>query len=163
VKVNQRGHPLTFHPGSRFILDQGHENMTMRIGTLADAAGVNIPTVRYYERRGIIAEPPRTASGYRQYDEGVVDRIRFIRRVQDLGFTLEEIEDLLALRVNDPASCGAVADASRAKLATVESKIRELDRLRAILSGLVRACEERETTEECPDNGPWHNGPGRQG
>lgn len=124
--------------------------MGMTIGRMAEAAGVNVPTVRYYERRGIIAEPPRTASGYRQYDEAVVERIRFIRRAQDLGFALEEIEDLLALRVDDPAACGTVEAATRAKLDSVESKLRELERLRAILRGLVRSCEQREQTAECP-------------
>lgn len=124
--------------------------MAMTIGRLAEAAGVNVPTIRYYERRGIIAEPPRTASGYRQYPEETVDRIRFIRRAQDLGFTLEEIGDLLELRVDDPGACDAVEGATRMKLESVESKIRELERLRAILRGLVRACAERERTGACP-------------
>lgn len=124
--------------------------MGMTIGALSEAAGVNVSTVRYYERRGIIPEPPRTASGYRQYGEDVVTRIRFIRRAQDLGFTLEEIDDLLALRVADPAACEAVGATTRAKLDSVESKIRELERLRSILRALVRSCEARERTDECP-------------
>lgn len=124
--------------------------MTMTIGTLAQAAGVKVPTVRYYERRGIIAEPPRTRSGYRQYEQAVVDRIRFIKRAQDLGFALEQIEDLLALRVDGPASCETVEEATRAQLDSVESKIRELDRLRAVLRELVRSCEDRKRTGSCP-------------
>lgn len=124
--------------------------MTMMIGRLAEAAGVKVPTIRYYERRGIIAEPPRSRSGYRQYGEGAVDRIRFVKRAQELGFTLEEIEDLLALRVEDPTSCESVEEATRSKLASVESKIRELERLRAVLRGLVRSCEDRERTSACP-------------
>jgi Hg(II)-responsive transcriptional regulator len=124
--------------------------MSMTIGTLAEKAGVNVPTVRYYERRGIIPEPPRTSSGYRQYEEGVVHRIRFIRRAQNLGFTLEEIEELLALRVEDPDACDAVERATRARLESVESKIAELERLQAVLTRLVRSCEERQITEECP-------------
>lgn len=124
--------------------------MTMTIGKLADSAGVNVPTVRYYERRGIIAEPPRTDSGYRQYDEGTVSRIRFIKRAQDLGFTLDEIQDLLALRVEDPAACQAVESATRTKLVSVKSKIRELERLQTVLRRLVHSCEERERTAECP-------------
>ncbi len=124
--------------------------MAMTIGTLAEAAGVNVPTVRYYERRGIIAEPPRTASGYRQYDEDVVDRIRFIKRAQALGFALDEIEDLLGLRVDDPAACERVEETTWAKLDSVESKIRELERLRTILRELARSCEERERTGPCP-------------
>ena len=122
----------------------------MTIGQLAQAAGVEVSTVRYYERRGIIAEPSRAASGYRQYDETVVNRIRFIRHAQDLGFTLEEIEELMGLRVDDPSSCGPVEEATRAKLRSVDSKIRELQRLRSVLARLVRACEDREQTSECP-------------
>lgn len=124
--------------------------MGMKIGSVAEAAGVEVSTVRYYERRGLLAEPPRTASGYRQYDETVIDRIRFVRQAQDLGFTLEEIEELLALRVEDPSSCGVVEEATRAKLRSVDAKIRELERLRGVLARLVCACEAKEATEECP-------------
>ena len=124
--------------------------MGMKIGSVAEAAGVEVSTVRYYERRGLLAEPPRAASGYRQYDEVVIDRIRFVRRAQDLGFTLEETEELLALRIEDPSSCRVVEEATRAKLRSVEAKIRELERLRGVLTRLVGACEAKETTEECP-------------
>ena len=122
----------------------------MRIGALAEAAGVNIPTVRYYERRGIIPRPPRTSSGYRRYDQDVLDRIRFIKRAQDLGFTLEEIGDLLALRVDDRRACGVVEAATRAKLADVQAKLRDLQRLRNVLTRLVRSCQEKIPTNECP-------------
>lgn len=124
--------------------------MAMTIGTLAEAAGVTVPTVRYYERRGIIEEPPRTAAGYRQYDEGTVRRIRFVRQAQDLGFTLDEIEQFLSLRVDDPACAGVVEQAARVRLERVESKIMELERLRRVLERLVRACEDRVTTSEFP-------------
>lgn len=124
--------------------------MGMTISSLAEAAGVNVATVRYYERRGIIANPPRTSAGYRQYDESVVDRIRFVRRAQGLGFGLDEIEELLDLRVHEPESCSVVAEATQAKLVSVESKIRELERLKGVLQSLVRACQQREQTRECP-------------
>lgn len=124
--------------------------MSMTIGALAEAAGVNVPTVRYYERRGIIPRPPRTSSGYRRYDQAFLDRIRFIRRAQELGFTLEEIGDLLALRVDDRRACSIVEEATRAKLADVQAKIRDLQRLRNVLNRLVRSCQEREPTNECP-------------
>lgn len=124
--------------------------MGMTIGTVAGAAGVNVPTVRYYERRGIIPEPPRTPSGYRQYDEAVVDRIRFVKRAQDLGFTLEEIEELLGLRVNDPRACAAVEEATLGKLRSVDQKIAELERLRSVLRTLVRSCDDRQPTDDCP-------------
>jgi Hg(II)-responsive transcriptional regulator len=122
----------------------------MKIGSVAEAAGVEVSTVRYYERRGLLAEPPRTASGYRQYNETVINRIRFVRQAQHLGFTLEEIEELLALGVEDPSSCGVVEEATREKIRSVDAKIRELKRLRSVLARLVRACEAKEATEECP-------------
>lgn len=122
----------------------------MTMGSVADAAGVKVPTVRYYERRGMIAEPPRSPAGYRQYDGALVDRIRFIKRAQRLGFTLDEIDELLALRVDRPASCPAVEDATLAKLRSVEAKIGELERLRSALARLVQACRRRAMTEDCP-------------
>lgn len=124
--------------------------MAMRIGSVAHAAGVEVSTVRYYERRGLLAEPARTDSGYRQYEESAIERIRFVRHAQDLGFTLEEIEELLGLRVDDPSSCEAVEHATRVKLGSVDAKIRELRRLRGVLAALVRACEEKEPTAQCP-------------
>lgn len=134
--------------------------MGMTIGTAAGVAGVNVSTVRYYERRGMIEEPPRTASGYRQYDDAVVDRLRFIRQAQELGFTLDEIQDLLELRVERPGACPAVAEATEAKLQNVESRIHRLERLRDVLTRLVASCESREASGACPvlemleDGGP---------
>lgn len=124
--------------------------MSMKISSVAEAAGVEVSTVRYYERRGLVPEPPRSDSGYRQYDESVVHRIRFVREAQQLGFTLEEIEELLELRVEGPGSCEAVEAATREKARAVDQKIRELRRLRAVLARLARACEEQEATDECP-------------
>ncbi len=124
--------------------------MGMKIGGIAEAAGVEVSTVRYYERRGLLPDPPRTASGYRQYDETVIDRIRFVRHAQNLGFTLEEIEELLGLRVEEPSSCAVVEEATRSKLRSVDAKIRELRRLRRVLSRLVHACEAKQATDECP-------------
>ncbi len=82
--------------------------MAMTIGQVAAGAGVNIQTVRYYERRGLLPRAPRTASGYRQYDPDAVARLRFIKRAQDLGFSLQEIAELLELRVEHGAACAAV-------------------------------------------------------
>ena len=122
----------------------------MKIGELASLAGVPAATIRYYERRGILADPPRTLSGYRRYGAGTAERLRFIKRAQELGFTLEEIEELLALRVEDPASCAAVEAKTREKIAHVAQKIRELKRLEAALSRLAEACTTRTATVECP-------------
>lgn len=80
----------------------------MNIGEVAAAAGVNVQTVRYYERRGILQPPGRTMAGYRNYEQTAVTRVRFVKRAQELEFSLDEIQDLLNLRVDDPRSCGAL-------------------------------------------------------
>lgn len=124
--------------------------MKMTIGQLASAVGVNIQTVRYYERRGIIPEPGRAASGYRQYDGEALARLRFVRRAQELGFSLDEIEELLSLRVEDRSSCSAVETKTRAKLEDVQGKIRELKRMEHVLEKLAASCAAREPTADCP-------------
>lgn len=111
----------------------------LTIGKLAGAAGVRIDTVRYYERRGLMPEPRRSASGYRNYDADAVRRLRFIRRAQALGFTLDEIGELLALRA-DPANHAEVRATAQARLADIDGRIRELAVLRDSLSQLVRDC-----------------------
>src|SRR5918996_1857178 len=104
--------------------------MTLTIGQLAERAGVNIQTVRYYERRGLMPRPARTRAGYRQYRPEAADRLRFIRRAQDLGFSLEEIAELLALRVKHASACATVEARARDKIALVERKIDELERMK---------------------------------
>ncbi len=126
------------------------EAASYRISEAAEAAGVNVQTLRYYERRGILDSPARTSSGYRQYGQGAVDRVRFIKRAQDLGFTLEEIGELLDLRVEHAAACEAVEERARRKLEDVERKRKQLERMREALAGLIEACERRRPTEECP-------------
>lgn len=122
----------------------------MKIGELSALAGVPAATIRYYERRGILAEPPRTDSGYRSYGPEAAERLRFIRRAQELGFTLEEIHELLQLRVEDRASCAAVASKTQEKISDVAQKIAELQRLEAALHRLADACVSRTPTAECP-------------
>ena len=122
----------------------------MTIGEVAARARVNIQTVRYYERRGLLATPRRTAAGYRQYPEDVVARIRFIKRAQELGFTLEEIAELLALRVRHGEACGEVSRRAKARIAVVRQKLRDLENLTRALEGLVEACRRRAPTAECP-------------
>ena len=124
--------------------------MTLRIGQLASSASVNVQTVRYYERRGLLDASKRTSGGYREYDVGAVRRIRFIKHGQALGFSLNEIRELLALRVRHGAACGAVERRTRGKLAVVDQKIRELHRLRQSLERLASACQAREATADCP-------------
>src|SRR6266849_851913 len=94
------------------------------IGRLAKAVGVNVQTVRYYERRRLLSSTARTPSGYRVYGVEEVRRLRFIKNAQALGFTLHEIADLLSLRVNSAARCGDVQRRAQAKLAQVATKVR---------------------------------------
>lgn len=122
----------------------------MTIGEIAARAGVATATVRYYERRGLLAKAPRTRAGYRQYGSETAERLRFIKRAQDLGFTLEEILELLSLRVEDPETCPAVAAAARAKIAQVERMIRDLTRMREVLEGLTESCRSHSPTGACP-------------
>lgn len=122
----------------------------LTIGRLARDAGVNHETVRYYERRGLLPRPTRNRAGYRQYLPETVQRLRFIKRAQGVGFTLEEIEDLLALRVQRGRGCDAVEREARGVIARVESRIAELERMRTALEKLVAACRQRRATEECP-------------
>ena len=124
--------------------------MVLTIGQLADSAAVNIQTVRYYERLGLVAPPPRTKSGYRQYDPATVRRLRFIKKAQELGFSLGDIKDLLALRISDPSACGTVEHKAQEKIVVITTKITELTRLQAILRKLAASCRARERTKECP-------------
>ena len=122
----------------------------MRTGKLAGQAGVNIQTLRYYERRGLLAEPERRESGYREYPAEAVQRVRFIKSAQELGFTLAEIEELLRLREDRARSCEEVRSAARAKIEDIALKIRRLEAMRRALGVLVDCCTGEGTTRECP-------------
>jgi MerR family mercuric resistance operon transcriptional regulator len=122
----------------------------LTIGQVARQSEVNIETLRYYERRGLIPEPPRQASGYRQYDPQVVQRIQFIKRAQELGFTLKEISELLTLRVDPDTTCEDVRRRAEAKIADIEEKVRSLQRIKKALVKLTAACSGRGPTGECP-------------
>ncbi|MFQ5442278.1 MAG: heavy metal-responsive transcriptional regulator [Thermodesulfobacteriota bacterium] len=124
------------------------KNLT--IGRLAATAGVNVQTVRYYERRGLLMPAGRKASGYRLYGADSVRRIKFIRRAKELGFTLDEIKGLLDLRVESPSSCAKVKKKASEKLEVVEERIKALKSVKRVLKGLVDSCEKRRSTEECP-------------
>lgn len=124
---------------------------TLMTDELAERAGVNLQTVRYYERRELIPEPPRTAAGYRQYSVDDVRRIRFIQRAQELGFTLSEIKELLALRAHPQAPTqGAVKQKTEEKIAEIEGKIRDLARMKLTLVELAAACDGEGIVSECP-------------
>jgi Hg(II)-responsive transcriptional regulator len=121
----------------------------LTIGALARRAGVGVETVRFYERRGLVRRPPRPGSGFRAYPEETVARLRFIRQAQALGFTLKEIADLLALRVAPGTDCAAVRARAAAKLADVEGRLVELERIRGALAKLVAACPGSGAVAAC--------------
>lgn len=122
----------------------------LTIGQVAQRAGVGIETVRYYEREGLLDRPSRRPSGYRQFDETVVTRLQFIRRAKELGFTLKEIKELLALRLEPTSKCADVKVRAQAKIADIESRIDTLNRIRWTLTKLTNQCSGRGTVSECP-------------
>ena len=122
----------------------------MNIGQLSRRTGVPIDTVRYYEKQQLLPPPTRTASGYRHYEADDVLRLTFIRRAKTLGFTLEEIRDLLALSRADNGDMAAIRAAAASKLIDVEQRIAELTRVRDGLQTLVSACPGHGTLDQCP-------------
>jgi len=121
----------------------------MRIGEVASHADVNVQTLRYYERRGLVQPSARSRSGYRVYEPEAVRRILFIKRSQQLGFTLNEIESLLDLREGD-GSCVDVSGAARAKIEDIDERIRGLQGMRRALESLVVSCESEGSPRHCP-------------
>lgn len=121
------------------------------IGKLARQAGVGVETLRYYERRGLIEPRRRTVSGYRLYDADARPRLQFIRRCQALGFSLDAIAELLALSGQPDSSAAEVKQLTRAKIDDIESRIRDLERMRSALVELECQCPgDAGTTAECP-------------
>lgn len=118
------------------------------IASLASAAGVNIQTVRYYQRRGLIPEPARPPGSVRRYDEADAERLRFIKRAQVVGFTLAEIQTLLKLRMRQ--SCRATRQLAASKLDFVDARIRALRQLRKELCGWVADCDANAEESACP-------------
>jgi MerR family transcriptional regulator, copper efflux regulator len=122
----------------------------LKVGEVAGRAGVNLQTVRYYERRGLLPRPPRTASNYRAYPRDAVRRVRFIKRAQELGFTLEEIKELLSLRATHRARCGDVRARAESKVKDIDGRIRTLEAMRAALNRLIEECSSEGSVTECP-------------
>ena len=122
---------------------------SLTIGALAKQAGVGVETVRFYERRGLVRRPARPRAGYRAYPEDAVGRIRFIRNAQAVGFTLQEVKELLALRVTAGTSCAAVRSRASAKAADVQRRLAEMERIRVALEKLVAACPGRGALTNC--------------
>lgn len=121
-----------------------------KIGELAAAAGVGRDTIRYYERMGLLREPARTAAGYRLYDATDLERVNFIRSAQELGFTLEQARQLLALRASDTAYAQAVLDITLAKIADAEARLERLSDIRDMLRMLADECPGEVPVSDCP-------------
>lgn len=122
----------------------------LTIGKVAEKAGVGVETVRFYERQGLLEEPPRKASGYRQYPEEAVSRLHFIKRAKELGFSLGEIKELFSLGVDPSSTCADIKGRAEAKLDDVQAKIRDLQRMKRALTKLVSECRGSGPTSECP-------------
>jgi MerR family copper efflux transcriptional regulator len=122
---------------------------SMTVGSLAKEVGVKIDTIRYYERRGLLPKPSRTDSGYRTFTQASVERLRFIRQAQALGFTLAEINQLLTLRINPGTTCRDVRKRAEAKIADIEQKIQSLYGMKRALQRLVSSCVANVPANQC--------------
>lgn len=121
-----------------------------RIGELAKEIGLNIETIRFYEKKGLLPKPPRTPGGFRNYSPEDVRRLGFIQRAKELGFSLKEIRELLELRVDSQTTCGDVKAKAENKLRDVEQKIRDLQRIKSALQTLVSQCSGSGPAGDCP-------------
>ena len=124
--------------------------MSLTPKQVANLAQVNVETIRYYEERLLLPKPPRSPPGYRQYSSETVSRIRFIKRSQELGFSLKEISDLLSLRVEPKRRCGEMKRRTQQKITEIERKIHELERIKKALSLLADECRPTSPTTRCP-------------
>ena len=120
------------------------------IGQVARQAGIGVETVRFYEREGLLEEPERKASGYRQFDESAISRLRFIKQAQRLGFTLREIKELLALKLAPGTTRAQIRAQAVAKVEDIENRIQELKRMKKALAPLIAACDGQGKLEGCP-------------
>lgn len=120
----------------------------LTIGQVAESAGVNVETIRYYQRRGLLAEPVKPQGGHRRYAPETVKHIRFIKRAQALGFTLEEVASLLTLE--EACACAETRALAAHKVELIEEKLTDLSAMRDALAGLVRQCDAGEPAQGCP-------------
>ena len=122
----------------------------LNIGEAARQSGVSVQTLRYYEQQGLVVSPDRDVNGYRRYVPDVVRRIRFIKRAQDVGFTLRDIAELLSLKTDPGASCSDVRDRALGKLHEIEEKLEVLSQMRDVLITWTDACPSRGPVDACP-------------
>jgi MerR family copper efflux transcriptional regulator len=123
---------------------------SLTIGHLAREAGINLETVRYYERQGLLPKPPRSAFGYRLFPSEAARRLRFIQRAKELGFSLREIQELLSLRVSPTTKSAEIRARAEAEIADIEAKIRSLERMKKTLRNLTKSCAGCGPVAECP-------------
>ncbi|VAX41277.1 Transcriptional regulator, MerR family [hydrothermal vent metagenome] len=123
--------------------------ISFTIGQVAKQAGVGVETVRYYEREGLLEQAKRKASGYRQFDERVIDRLRFIRRAKELGFTLKEIKELIHMQVDPTITCVDVKSRAEIKIIDIENRIRSLQKMKKALVKLAKTCEGKGPASDC--------------
>lgn len=122
----------------------------LTIGTLAKAAGVNLQTIRYYERIGLFPKPKTKESGYREYTEQDLSRLIFVKKAKELGFSLKEIAQLLALKVDKKKTCADVLEMAESSLIMIQDKIRTLEKFSEALKKLSSQCRGSGPTSECP-------------
>ncbi|NII09100.1 heavy metal-responsive transcriptional regulator [Oleiagrimonas sp. C23AA] len=120
------------------------------IGTVARRAGVGVDTIRYYEREGLLPAPARRASGYRVYGDQAIEQLRFIRRAKELGFSLDEVRELMALSADRERGVTGVKQRAQQRLAAVEQRMAELERIRGGLQTLIDACPGHGDLDTCP-------------
>jgi Hg(II)-responsive transcriptional regulator len=128
----------------------GKRGKAMKIGQLATEAGVNIQTIRYYERMRMLAPAGRTEGGFRKYEPSALDTVRFVKRAQNLGFSLKEIASLMSLRTASSSSCATVSTRADSKIKEIEAKMDDLRRLKKALEKLKAGCSTREEGAACP-------------
>jgi MerR family mercuric resistance operon transcriptional regulator len=122
----------------------------MTIGQVAKQTGVSVETIRFYEKEGLINKPERSPSGYRQYPAETIKRVLFIQKAKEIGFTLKEIQDLLLIQEKPEACCGDILNKAQSKVAQIEAKINELQRMKDALQKLTTQCASNSSLDNCP-------------
>lgn len=130
--------------------EKSKDRATYKIGEVARRANVNKETVRYYEKRSLIPKPDRRRSGYRIFTQRHIDQIKFIKRAQELGFTLKEIKELLELRMDEGTTCSEIRSEAQKKYRDVVEKISDLRRIKSTLTDLIDSCAGSGPKGDCP-------------
>ncbi len=122
----------------------------MRIGKVAEQVGITVEAIRFYEKNGLVKPPKRNGSGYRDYPGDTVQHVSFIKRAKELGFSLKEIKELISLRSAHGATCGEVKKQAENKIADIDCKVEDLQRIKKALLKLVSVCPGQGPLSECP-------------